>query len=550
MMPVASPDYAIEHFIRLKFIQRHAVEPTMTEMLSVAKESPYRYVMDVPGYLWHIGQPAGRAEFDAVSLHEVRAKVWAVTVFYFVVNVVASRLAKVSSSAAFGLGAVDLFLEDLPRFYSWMNTIYWHIEGRSSARVSALMPKDSRISLKAVARITAFVLRHLTPIIPIPAYLETNASWLIDEVAKISVVGAPRNEVRAAAASWVSASAWASSAKLFLDSVETDDPFHVLTSATATGKSTAFPAAILAQTKQRQIWLLEPRNVLKDNYSNPFLGPDLTVARVTRDTILRGENLVVATYGAWLARRNSLDKSQIILLCDEFHESSPEQVAVEYLSRGYVRLFMSATPQLELYPGLTRVLESPVPRPFKVERVQLEMDVAGLFAEAARDHPDLIRRSLIILPTIPEVESMMLKLRGSGYEVERMTRTSRAAPKSGIIVATQVVDSGIDIDPPVDIVISSFEMIASDRGRVKRMITNQATMDQRTGRAGRRRDGYAYMRPAAGTGATPLSYPNWGLLWTTEDLAAHYLSLYATGVTFAPPAAARAPVMQNADPTR
>jgi hypothetical protein len=106
-----------------------------------------------------------------------------------------------------------------------------------------------------------------------------------------------------------------------------------------------------------------------------------------------------------------------------------------------------------------------------------------------------------------------------GREAHVLSGKQRKVPLTGDIVATQVVDSGIDI-PGITIVIDKGKRIVSHKGETMSWDTDASVDKQRRGRTGRRNEGYVYTHTRAGTGDKPVPYPTYTRMmeeWSYRD---------------------------------
>jgi hypothetical protein len=279
-----------------------------------------------------------------------------------------------------------------------------------------------------------------------------------------------------------------------------------ISSETATGKSTAFVASLAYRTTGA-IWLLVPRIVLRDEYQNPWLTMD-TIVKLSRGVPDDGSRVKVMTYGHYLARvrAGTGPEDSDFVLMDEFGEREPD-MGLAYHATGGVKFLLSATPNL-LYAPHATVKVVPIPRPFEEPTpIRLGLPVVGLIQEALREHPGE-QRLLVIVPGIPEAASTAQALRDLGRVATAVSSKARSIPKIGDIVATQIVDSGVDI-PGITIVIDKGLRVVQDKGKTLVLPTDPSVDKQRRGRTGRRNLGFVYTSLVAGTGEHPLPYPTY-----------------------------------------
>jgi hypothetical protein len=267
-----------------------------------------------------------------------------------------------------------------------------------------------------------------------------------------------------------------------------------------------FPASLLGLT-HAQVWLLLPRVILTKEYQNPWLTPD-TFVRLAKDAKDDGSRLKVCTYGHYLARvRSGMGpRDDDIVLMDEFGEREPD-MGLAYFATRQKKFLLSATPSRLYSPdSLVRVI--PIPRPFEEPTpTRLGLPVTGLVQEALADHPGP-QRLQVIVPGIGEAQEVTQALRDLGRVATTLWAGQPRVPASGDIVATQVVDSGIDI-PGITLLIDKGVRVVQNQGITQVLPTDPSTDIQRRGRTGRRSQGWVYTTLLAGTGAQPTPYPSY-----------------------------------------
>jgi hypothetical protein len=530
LVPFYVPDFRAELFVYLSLVAEvdNEDEITTSLLMSRAKEAPYRYVLDIPGFMYYKNTVEGSAKLGTVTFEESQNYVIAVTLFYAMFNTITEALVSKYDWANAVFEAYNVITLDLPRIYSVTNTVFWHMKGRSSVGISSLQPRDPYLHVKQASRVAAFLVRHLVPSSNVPTQWKEWTAELLDKGARFLAFGPAKKLTVDVSKNITRLAEWRSVGEVFLESLESEVPYQILRSDTGTGKSREFVAALYhgsLNKPHKRIWLVVPRNILKNNYANPDI-PEMDVVKIDRDTVIQGQRLVISTYGALLARLSKLDARDWILACDEFHEGTTEQVAIEFLTRKFKRIFISATPRMKLFPHLQKILVSPVKSNYKVEYVPLQGDVFALFQEAARLHPDKVGRALIIQPSIREAQETQMKMQATGYETNVISRFHPNAPSSGVLIGTQVVDSGLTINPAPSIVICDREAIITDRGITRRATVSASTLTQRAGRTGRLGDGLCYHHPEAGQGPEPEPYPPMGLYLSQKPLHEHYKKLH------------------------
>lgn len=513
--------YPIEKFVYRTALLRDP-ELTQGEFGSTLRLSPYASATDANGFWWWVSIPGVKTRVMEEDLGVLKGRMILITIIYIVVSEIFERLRRLPWIGLMVEGWL-IYTQDMSRLYASANTLYWLDTGSSSAAISSLMPRDPYATHKYIA---VAIGAHA------PAYLCLALHWVIPvTIGSLIAEGVSRwrtwtiSQSVDVARKEVKPNAWMNlAADIMLASDKSGKNGLMIQAPTATGKSTAFLAAIKGYTQGR-IWLVLPRIVLRDNYENPWWSENdiIKLHKGVRDT---GAKLVVCTYGylTQQVKSGTGPKEGDIVCLDEFHEATPYMgMAWFYLSRHAVRIFLlSATPRT-IYAEHAEWMSVPLERPFESSApIRLDLDPMGLYLEATRLAPHLKARALFIVPTLNEVERVLEALGSDGIEAHPLTRNQRIVPPTGCIVATSIVDSGITISPPPGLLIDSGLSVRSHRGRVSLHRTSPAVDEQRRGRVGRMRDGVVYSSILAGTGEDTLEYPSWTMLRGDADLRAYF----------------------------
>lgn len=524
-------DFKVEMFIFRRFEEEHRTRPTDGEFRSLCKECPYRDCLDPMGFLWWFDIPQNRNRYRQLSTKILRNYCYTITVSYVLIR---ALFGKLQDYRVIGRIIEFIFFAqvDLPRLYSVMNLIYWHSEARSSSAISGLMPTDPYKWSKRFARMaTSLVPDRVLGVIP------TNAIAMLAPAVATGIARARTWDPFAAAKQRAAESLnngnpWDRIVKDLFSSFGTASEYHYLSSPTATGKSTLFVAAILNYDPNIKVWLVLPRVVNRREYSNPFTNEHYV--RLERNITTTDERLVVSTYGQLIARLGTLDSAKYLFLLDEIHEGTPEMVTIYVKTQGMRRLLMTATPRPELYPAAHRMYVTGLPRPHTLTIRTIDLPPLGLFQELVKQHPEAGARALVLTPGIREAETVSEAIKQLGHYSTVLSRNNRSVAVAGVICATQVADSGLNIRPGVNFGVSSGRMVASSRGRVVLQYSSPATKVQRAGRIGRDAPGHFYAPPHAGTGPEPVHYPSWTLYTGTAGMKATFDRLFNLMVSMTP----------------
>nr|DBA06988.1 TPA_asm: polyprotein [Hypovirus sp.] len=509
--------YPVETFVWRTMVSEDGEIPSLDTFAFRCRKSPFSAATDPVNFSWWIEKHENQVHVLNQDYRSMRGRMMVAFLWYYVIDLLygmATQLPLVG--LAVEMSKVWRF--DIPRLFSVLSSFYWLDTADSSAIISAMMPSDPfGFEKKCALWMAALTPYHLCIIIGgvWPISWVSTLSNLVGKVTTITRISPFKRGDAVPTNRWQGSIVNEVMTKLSL----AGNRGLVISAPTATGKSTQFPAALI-QLTSRRVWLVVPRIVLRTSYNNPWIDGRL-VLKASRGVKLGSEPLVVCTYGHLNARvtHGSELSPEDIVLFDEFHEEEPEMGASAWYLRDHpLKGYLSATPStlyapnaLKLSISLERPYEEPVP-------IRLALPIVQLFQKAAQDHPQEIKRSLVIVSSLKECDMVAASITSMGYACSTLNRLNRRVPPYGVIVATQIVDSGIDIDPPVNIVVDAGERIVSSKGFTFRQPSDASTDVQRRGRAGRRGKGWSYTTLHAGTGSRPIAYPSYTRVVGDENL--------------------------------
>lgn len=240
--------------------------------------------------------------------------------------------------------------------YTIMNNIYWHSQLRSSRDISALIPRDIYMWSK---RFSEFVASYIfsIPYMPLvfafmPWYLfpelvakpmEVFACWVMkgnnainaDKGTRVDTMHNPWTPVATSTIPVALREGDPTPPVLTTpDGAAIPTQMIGITAGTGTGKSSWFVRALLdemntrADMREKRIWLLVPRIILRDTASIPNLVENAGFQRLKKDVVLDTQTRVaVATYGHALGRVDQINNGDIVLL-DEAGERDGNMIAI------------------------------------------------------------------------------------------------------------------------------------------------------------------------------------------------------------------------------
>nr|UQT02536.1 putative polyprotein [Red mite associated hypovirus 1] len=497
-----TPGWPVEKYIWLD-AKRKGLTLSVEQFHARIRGSPFGPATDPNGFWWFTQIPGMEEKLIAENFDVVRGRmIGAMGVFIFF----NWMMGKLRTLPIIGLAIEGwlVYQQDLPRLYSALSALHWITNCEVSATVSSLVPKDAHAFQKISAVWTSIVLPDWLCWFLSKIVRKEITSSIIDGIAWMRAFR-PFGTMDPAYAP-VTRNQWEHVAPELYEAARISNCGIIVMAETATGKSTAFVAALSKVVKGR-IWLLVPRIVLRQEYQNPWLVID-EIVKLDRHTIDTGARIAVCTYGHFISRAlhaGILTKDDLVLM-DEFHENEPD-MGICYHGTQVPKILMSATPTT-IYATDAPVHTIPIPRPFKEPTpVRLDLPVVAIIQEALRKHAGE-QRLLVIVPGVREAEAIATALDSLGRQATVLSGARRAVPEKGDIVATQIVDSGMDI-PGITIVIDKGQRVVSDKGKIKVQPSDPSTDKQRRGRTGRRNDGFVYTHLRAGTGTPPTPYPTY-----------------------------------------
>jgi hypothetical protein len=498
------PGWPVEKFVFRKMMAERDLNdvPSLDEISIRLRESPLSSATDAVGFYWWLQIPGSMNVIMAQDFEVLKGRmVMALICYHFLmVAINALRLVPI-------LGiVVELWLSysiDLPRIYGLASTLFWLGNGGSSPVISSMMHKDPYASPKIMAVSGTLFLPD--PVCKIAAKLLPDRLLTLFSDSFALVTRLKTNPLLDEAKGTGKPNHWLAVVDDLLITLKEYNGKLLISAPTASGKSTMLAAALVSRNKQ--VILLTPRKFLRESYNNPWL-QDVDVQIIKAGVQVKERPLSVMTYGHLNARlsKGLRPSDDTIILFDEFHERDPEMGIAWMKTSAYQRLALSATPDSIYEPDL-HVYKAKIERPF-VEPETYFVDLQGvpLAQEAIKIFGPKLKY-LFITPSLAKASKIAASLSTLGREVTLLSSGSKKPSPTGDHVATQVVDSGANID--VDVVIDEGLMVRNHKGRITTSASDPLTHIQRTGRAGRKRKGYSIAHINAGKGTMNIPYPTW-----------------------------------------
>jgi hypothetical protein len=538
-------DYVVAKFVWLSLYHVGASPkvPTTSVFRTAMRENPYASAEDVNGFLGWLQVAGNLEELAGASLENHRGRMLTVTLAYIFVETIFKSMSRV-----YGLSILvhlyALSTRDVNRLYSLLNHVYMLATGRSSPVISNMMPADPYAWIKQFACIVAAAiplrfqwypgLKAVTAVVPtlVEWWAAADATAMPNVLRRVyTLIDVP--------ALWMDIGA--SLVRIFARPISTS---VLVVAPTGTGKSTAFLGLLVRNLcVPGRIWLACPTRVARDNYENPFLVRDLVQVLTRGVKIYSGTKICVLTYGHLVSRLLARDvATHDVVVYDEMHLGAVDQVIAWYLGSHLRRIMITATPNRRVMPVADEVLYYAGEKRFSVNKIVMEFEFAALWQSLVAAKPHLLKRALIVEPTLSRVHAVQRTLDRLSYVSHELSSDRPVAAPSGIVVATTIVDTAVTIKPDPTVLIDSGYsmrvMVDPESGRwlktkAEIVPSSPSVALQRLGRVGRGGVSVAYVHPRAGTGSEPPPTVTPMLLARAPpDIFPHLLNHYGVKIPF------------------
>lgn len=497
-----SQGYAVEKFVWRSMAQ----DVSLAEFAAELRQAPWAVTTDPTGFWWYLDTAGGKDNVLKEHIFVTRGRMVFITGVYAFLTEGLHWLR--ASRIGLFIEAFQIYTQDAPRLFALLDSLHWLETSRSSPVISSLTPKDPYATQKKLA--TSFLWACPNALAAILGTFPTIGAFaaISELIARIRIarIGAGLDT---ALGGERKPNRWVAYAREMLEELGPNRTIAV-SAPTSTGKSTELPARLIEEVKGR-VWLVVHTRYLRDTYSNPWVSSQ-NIVKLSSGIIDRGEKLAVCTYGHICARQSAGQgpTEDDVVLFDEFHERKPIQgIASEVVGATCPRVYLTATPDWFYTPPDTPWKQVPIEREWReATPVRLDLEPMALYNEAKLAGAD-VSRCLFIVPSVREVEQVVLALQSMGESATGVTAKRRLMPTYGHIVGTSVVEAGVNISPPATCLIDSGLRVVNDRGRVSTRPSPPDRARQALGRVARRGVGEAYVHSRSGTGDTPTEYPTY-----------------------------------------
>lgn len=484
-----SGKYEVERFLYYAAYHTNRVAPDLATLEYLSRQSPFSSFVDLPGFL---NTPLAEVELDDMELDRkfttAQNRMVMLGVIYLQINRLLDLLNMVPAGPLVSM-LFTLYAHTVPKMYSMANFLHWIHKGASSPELSAMVPRDLYYNHKFIAiriletcPVTVEMLMSIDRLLGITTWgmVKLSQVWQpsFGQTVEQERIMRPGNT----SAEWVNA----------VDMIVPvlDNENVSISAPTGTGKSYFMPREFIGRTIRgvtiRQVLLLMPRRILCAEIGLP------NIHWLKRGQVYdEKRRFITATYGHMLMRlRNKfVVPMDTLVLFDEAHEESPEMIAaVMMLLPANICVAATATPVFTNLPPLQH-LELPVHRQYSTETVEmLGYDPLEALEWVRAERPNALSRILWIEPSLRGCEKIADSLAQHGVPVTLVHAQARNIPETGHIVATQIVDAGINIKG-ITCVIDAGESIVNHLGCISRIRSPAYVREQRKGRTGRFCDG-------------------------------------------------------------
>lgn len=509
------------------------------------RENPYGSAEDPVGFLDWLSYEHNLTSLLNTDLEELRAQMMVITLFYWFAEEVMRGTRNIPGLAIlFNLYA--LTMRDINRVYAALNYAHMIATGRSSPIISNLMPPDPYLWVKQFAVICSYFLprkwyKYMFPGLKavmsvVPAFVEAYA------VSEVLIAPKPYRHFYAMIdlpAIW---SQLINEVREPLENPRSGLAAQVI-APTGTGKSTAAIAAIFLTTSfTGTIWVLCPTIAARDAYQNDFLPADFFQILSAGVVNVPSRRLKVLTNGHAATRLAAEIRADDLIVFDEVHLAEPALFAVWFSYPNIRKWATTATPSLHYRLPYSITLRYPGGRRFQTNVKHVNMDFPSLITEILDKNPLHLQRALIVVPTIAEGLRIVQTLSRLSINSTLLSSVTPDVPPTGIIVATTIVDTAINIEPPPTCLIDFGQTLQINYDfnefmpvAIPKVVpTGPSAHRQRLGRVGRKGDSIAYLMPGGGSNVDPpVRLTPFALLFDL-DVRDSLLAVYRLGMIVEP----------------
>lgn len=360
-------------YIVEQFLTTHTVDRSADQLHSVVGDSPYQGNVDVESFRVLVSEETnarkwlGTTDSEKWLIDQASTLRMAVAFFlFFLINLAIFKM-RTTSNWWYLAELFVIYTIDLQKLYGHLSTLFWLKEGRASLVISSLIDRDQYKHLKQLSLFGASFVPDVAGYL-IPAREIINTLRVLEWVAVLfkvfdQTIGLGRPKP-------LTENPWGPIVKSWGEDLRTPGRGFVMTSPTATGKSSYFIVAVLNEIKpQAKVFLLSPTRYLRDHVDLP--GDHNATLQVLKrgERINTSKRVYSCTPGHFITHHAAARvRPHDVVIIDEMHLSLPEQIAVYALCRySHPYVLMTATPVMPLVPDSIPRRSSELPSRYHIE---------------------------------------------------------------------------------------------------------------------------------------------------------------------------------------
>jgi len=492
--PFLTNSMVVERFIYMQFVYREKRVPTDSEMFQLIRISPFAGACDGLAFCLALRDPAFRqmlARYEPIDRDRTTMRMLWFCIIYSSIDFIIARLLQLR---VFGTALLFFFLvvRDLDWLYAILGLCYWLGTGTASQYISNMMPRDKYLVQKQVAAVcTQLVPTFLDNVIP---GIHSFSQFLPAAVLALSA-GYKAKIVASGAAYRVltgQSNRWAMPVRQIMESwtkwgdLAVVQPIVMVVAGVGTGKSTSLYATFFDMSPINRIFSVVPTNLMVGAYKNPFVAPDNIHRVFAGDPIppfQRGQVIVMTAgyFSVISSEITTIGQNDLVVIDEPHYDQTEQHLAYVFcqmmqLQRGPRILLTTATPRGRLCRNfIGRSLEVPGERRFVTERYPIELPDPRFISRP--DMSQLVSTTLSIVPADARVlvhhpslevcHDIASGMRAIARQCTVVSSMSPVVPSEGSIVATSIVEVGVNIDPPADVLLTfGVGLIPQPRSRV------------------------------------------------------------------------------------
>jgi hypothetical protein len=519
--PNHTGDFRVERWIHAMLKAELGERPDDKDLEDSFRMSPFSGTLDPPGFLDWRETEEGQLLTLSDTPEKTGGHVILIMGIYIIMNVYMTTLGR-RNLAGMLIRTYFFFNTDMAKLYATANLAYYLGTARSSIHISALVPRDPYHGPKKMAVMLAGMLPHWVGEAVPWSFIVSWWPSLVELMARYTLARSQARVTRMALIKTYPA-AWDKAAAEVTAHFSSNLPYGYLSAPTSAGKSTMFLTA-MARLSNRQLILVVPTKLLRNEYYNPWA--DYTTLILEDGGVYTyAPRLVVMTYGQFLARRKKIIDNKPVIFLDETHMGQPEMIETVRLLKRANKIMLSATERKDIFPDAGPSYYPEVKRRGKLKLIPARGTTETLVSRGLGMLKEGERLAIMVVG-VKEAENLAAALTKGGHPAYPVTAKRRQVLPVGHLVGTAIMHTGLNIEPPPTVLVSSGRELAVVRGEKSTQWTCPSTHIQQAGRGGRRGEAVFLFPPQVGTGPPPLPYPSWNLFTSSAASKTNFEKVY------------------------